>query len=1083
VSASWSVPATATSGLYFARPARDDTGGATVIYFVVRADESTSDLLFQTSDSTWEAYNNWGGNSLYQGTAPTSNGRAYKVSYNRPLIIDASSGGLGDYSSPLHAEYPMIRWLEANGYDMSYFTDVDSDRNGSLIRNHKAFLSVGHDEYWSGPQRGNVEAARDAGVNLAFFSGNESFWKTRWENSTDVSGTPYRTLVCYKESWDNAQIDPQDSSPTWTWTGTWRDKRFSPPADGGRPENSMSGTAYMNDRTSVDLGISMTVPAADAKLRFWRNTAVANLTAGQVATLGQYTVGYETDEDLDNGFRPAGLIDMSSTTFNSPSHVQVPWGTVVGPGTSTHTITLYRASSRALVFAAGSVQWSWGLDGNHNDTSTTPDPSMEQATVNLFADMNLQPASLQSGLVAATASTDTVPPTSTITYPTSSTFVQVGVPITITGTASDAGGGVVAGVEVSVDGGVSWHPAVGRTSWSYTWTPAVSGPTVIKSRATDDSLNLETPSAGVSVTVSRSNFLSIWSGSTTPTNVDSGDPSAVEVGVKFRSDVAGPISGIRFYKSSANTGVHVGNLWSSTGTLLASATFTNETASGWQQVNFSTPVSIQANATYIASYHTNVGHYSEDDYYFTNSGVDNAPLHALKDGVDGGNGIYVYGSSSGFPNQPYLASNYWVDVVFNTSAGPTVTSETPAPGATLVATSTTVTATFDRSVVATTISFVLKDSSNNTVAATVSYNDTNHTATLTPNASLANSITYTATVSGAKDANGNGMAAPVTWSFTTIGAGSFTIWSSSATPTNADSGDMNAIEVGMKFRSDVAGQISGIRFYKSTLNTSAHVGNLWSGTGTLLASATFTIETASGWQQVNFSTPVSILANTTYVASYHTAVGHYADDPNYFANSGVDNAPLHALKNGVDGGNGIFVVGLLSAFPNQSSLASNYWVDVVLTTQQGGGALPPSPSGALPPSLSGDNSPQLSSDALGNSLSLESVTGPATPIQANGAWLGEDGGLVAGNSSTSESSAIDGGTNVRDAIFIQMSNANEATSIRWEALPDWFADPLDQLWVVRVSEKDKIGNGLGSVFSTPVADFPPLVKSFNKTAR
>jgi hypothetical protein len=341
-----------------------------------------------------------------------------------------------------------------------------------------------------------------------------------------------------------------------------------------------------------------------------------------------------------------------------------------------------------------------------------------------------------------------------------------------------------------------------------------------------------------------------------------------------------------------------------------------------------------------------------------------------------------------------------------------------------VAIKTTVTATFDRSVVTTTISFVLKDSSNNTVASTVSYNDTTHTATLTPNASLANSLTYTATVSGAQDANGNSMAAPVNWSFTTIGTGPVTIWSSSATPTNADSGDMNAIEVGVKFRSDVAGQISGIRFYKSTLNSGVHVGNLWSSSGSLLASATFTIETASGWQQVNLSTPVSIQANTTYVASYHTNVGHYADDPNYFANSGVDTAPLHALRDGLDGGNGVFLDGLLSAFPNQSSLASNYWVDVVLTPQQGGGALPPSPSGALSPSFSGDNWPLRSPGVLGNSLSLESVTVPATPIQPNGGWLGEDGGLVGGNSSTVGNSASDDETSVRDAIFMQMRNAS-----------------------------------------------------------
>ena len=103
-----------------------------------------------------------------------------------------------------NAEYPMVRWLEANGYDVSYSTGVDTDRRGELIPNHKVFMSVGHDEYWSGEQRANVEAARDAGVHLAFFSGNEIFWKTRWENSMDGSNTPYRTLVCYKETWDNA---------------------------------------------------------------------------------------------------------------------------------------------------------------------------------------------------------------------------------------------------------------------------------------------------------------------------------------------------------------------------------------------------------------------------------------------------------------------------------------------------------------------------------------------------------------------------------------------------------------------------------------------------------------------------------------------------------------------------------------------------------------------------------------------------------------------------------------------------------------------------------------------------------------
>ena len=118
--------------------------------------------------------------------------------------------------------------------------------------------------------------------------------------------------------------------------------------------------------------------------------------------------------------------------------------------------------------------------------------------------------------------------------------------------------------------------------------------------------------------------------------------------MKFRSDTAGYITGIRFYKASTNTGTHVGNLWTSTGTRLATATFTNETASGWQQVNFSTPVAITANTVYVASYHTNTGHYSGDQNYFTGKGMDSPPLHALADGVSGVNGVYAYGSSQQF---------------------------------------------------------------------------------------------------------------------------------------------------------------------------------------------------------------------------------------------------------------------------------------------------------------------------------------------------------------------------------------------------------------------------------------------------
>jgi hypothetical protein len=485
ISASWAVPSTATSGVYFARLLRLDTGETGAIIFVVRNDSSHSDILVQTSDPTWQAYNDYGGNSLYSGNPV---GRAFKVSYNRP--VNATQSTHGDFIS---YEYPIVRFLEANGYDVTYFTGVDTDRNGALITQHKVFMAIGHDEYWSGGQRANVEAARAAGVNLAFLSGNEVFWKTRWEASMDGANTPYRTLVCYKETATNgtyprSAIDPADPP---TWTGLWRDMRFSPPADGGRPENALSGTW---SAVSAPQDNAITVPQADGQMRFWRNTSIATLGPGQVATLPQSTLGYESDEDPDNGFRPAGIIHLSTTTASVSQYFYFSptSGYSVGNGTETHHLILYRASSGALVFGAGTIHWSWGVESDHVGYSGSPaDPNMRQAMVNLFADMGAQPATLQAGLVSATASTDTIPPTSTITSPAPGTAVTAGSQVTVTGTAQDFGGGVVGGVEVSVDGGATWHPAVGRENWSYVFTAATSGTLTVQSRAVDDSGNLE----------------------------------------------------------------------------------------------------------------------------------------------------------------------------------------------------------------------------------------------------------------------------------------------------------------------------------------------------------------------------------------------------------------------------------------------------------------------------------------------------------------------------------------------------------------------------------------------------------------
>jgi hypothetical protein len=1522
VSASWTVPSTAVSGLYLAHLKRDDTntGNGSLIPFVVRDDTSHSGILFQTDDETWQAYNTYPststGNSLYQCTnnCPAPSHASYtgasKVSYNRPWQSGADDIQNGSAASWfMYAEYNMIRFMEENGYDVSYTSGVDVSQPGyaSIIEQHKIFVTAGHDEYWSGQQRANVTAARDAGVNMAFFTGNEVFWKTRWEPSIDGSNTPNRTLVTYKETHYDAPVDPKDPP---TWTGTWMDPRFSPPGDGGQPQNALTGQLFDVNANAGTTDIK--VPASYSKLRFWRNTRVATLASGQTATLdqGAGTLGYEWDVDTDNGFRPPGLMDLSSTTY-SGAQIFTDYGSnTINQlnGTATHHLTLYRAASGALVFGAGTVQWVWGLDnGTGSGNGGGPvDQAMQQATVNLFADMgNVQPATPMAGITPATQTTDTTPPTSTITSPAQNATLSNGSSVTISGTATDAGGGVVAGVEVSTDGGTTWHPVTtmsavnASVTWTYNWVAHGSPSAAIKTRAVDDSGNLETPGPGI--TVNMSCPCSIWGPATTPGTIDSGDPASIEVGVKFQADTFGYVTGIRFYKASTNTGTHIGNLWSSTGQLLASATFTGETGSGWQQVNFSQPVQINKNTTYIASYFAPKGHYSEDGSYFyttppmgtnpTITNVDSPPLHALRNTNGVANGVFSYSGSSTFPTGSTDATNYYVDPVFTAqtfttppgqvgnvsatagfasatvtwsapttgdqptaytitpyigsaaqtpttvpgnpaptsavvsgltngttytftvtasnpagtgpespqsnavtpsasalhvdnggfengvtswtaggaapptatttqfhsgsssavlgtvspaqealgdsnlaqtvtipptgtttlsfwyrpatkddicsgsgctfdwqeaqirttsgqtlasvfksnsnsqtwtqvnfdmtpyagqnvvlwfnvhqdgstdptwmylddvtlfqagapsaptgvtatagngsatvswtapsdnggstitkytvtpfigstaqtpvtvtgsppatstnvtgltngtsytftvtatnatgtspasspsnavtpnnlpgaptgvtatagnasatvswtapsnnggstitkytvtpfigstaqtpvtvtgsppatstnvtgltngtsytftvtatnatgtgpasspsnavtpsalpgaptgatatggdsaatvswtapssnggsaitsytvtpfvgsaaqtpvtvtgsppatstnvtgltngtsytftvtatnangtgpasapsnavtpAAPPSVTGVTPAAGSTGNAVSVAPTATFSQAVVPSTVSFTLKDSGGNTVAGTVGFNTGNTVATFTPTNSLVASATYTATVSGAQNTNGTPMSSPVTWSFTTAGPQCpCTIWQGAAPSGAVDAADTSAVNLGVQFQAASSGFITGVRFYKETDNTGTHVGSLWSSTGTLLASGTFSGESASGWQELDFSSPVAVTAGTTYVASYHTNTGHYAQTSNGLA-SAVTNGPLTALAGG-----GVYVYGSGNAFPSNSFNASNYWVDVVYS--QSAGSTPPQVTGVTP---------------------------------------------------------------------------------------------------------------------------------------
>eukprot|EP01043_Picozoa_sp_COSAG02_P062348 COSAG02_NODE_8579_length_2516_cov_1.680596_2_plen_671_part_01 len=408
---------------------------ASHVYFVVRATpDREAAIVVQTADTTWQAYNTYGGACLYgtfgsQWCDPGAP-RSYVASYNRPLVTR-------DYraiNAPFGAEYPLIRFLEQNGYDVAYQSGLDTHMRGLAGRNCEGvvdpqlFISVGHDEYWSGPQRTAVEAARDRGVNLAFMSGNEVYWRIRWEftdgthsgSETQPSIEP-RIMVCYKDSHATKRLDPVDNE----WTGVWRDNREINPL-GAMPENALTGQVYVSDTWA---NYPIIVPPEYSRHRFWRHTAAADqrphpkgdsvvndeseqnnvddgLQSGVVLLKG--LIGHEFDEDVDNGVRPAGLMRLSRTTIDNVVYLQ-DHSKVFDTGSATHTLTLYRAQSGALVFGAGTCQWSWGLDPHHDSPAgvpphvanpyvtrvgrdlAAPDHSVQQSTVNLFIDMGVPP--------------------------------------------------------------------------------------------------------------------------------------------------------------------------------------------------------------------------------------------------------------------------------------------------------------------------------------------------------------------------------------------------------------------------------------------------------------------------------------------------------------------------------------------------------------------------------------------------------------------------------------------------------------------------------------------------------------------
>jgi hypothetical protein len=365
-----------TSGLYVAKLTDQGSGKQAYIWFVVRDDSRNSDILFQSSFNTFLAYSYTGDvnarHSLYAFNS-TDGQRAFKVSYDRPFA--QTIYGSGEFNTLFRWEYNMVRWLESQGYDVNYVTNVDVHANPQLLLNHKIFLSVGHDEYWSKEGRDNVEAARDSSqkVNLGFFSANSCFWRVRFENSS--TGVANRVTGCYKENW------AQDPSGSTEPTNKWRSPQNN------RPENSLLGVMYTAYISDLYGGFDFVV--ANSNHPYYAHT---NLNNGDTLT---QLVGFEWDAVVNNGQTPPGLVMLGQSPV-TPLVIDED----VPPGTNTQISNAvhYVANSGAKVFSTGSIQWLWALDSDEVYPNRV-DISAKQMVVNIFADMDALPVTPDANII------------------------------------------------------------------------------------------------------------------------------------------------------------------------------------------------------------------------------------------------------------------------------------------------------------------------------------------------------------------------------------------------------------------------------------------------------------------------------------------------------------------------------------------------------------------------------------------------------------------------------------------------------------------------------------------------------------
>lgn len=423
----WSPPAWAPSGMYVLRLNRTG-GGASHVMFVVRDDARVADLMLMPADSTWNAYNAWGGmgsgqyggNSLYFGTSVDQYNTdcAHYVSYDRPVVNRgaADSGrayGAVEWSTFFTGEYPMLRFLERNGFDVKYYSCLDAagDATGTHLAGNgttrggvKAGMFVGHNEYWSDGMRSGWERAKNLGVSVFSCASNEVFWRLAGA-SPDADGRP-RVFECQKSTiGGRGNTRPQ-------WTGTWRDPDGAGKG-GNNPENTFTGTIFMVNGPDLR---ALVVPFAGgySAQPLWRGTSVAALTTGQSFTSPSQILGFEWDTYGAGGSTTTGNAFLaaahprarfcSNVTYTVSSLVLTDAGDEYGTGDVTHRLVVHPGGAGGIVFGTGSINWALGVDdaNTYQQGSDNTSSAIQQATVNMLVDMGANPASLMVTLVQPT---------------------------------------------------------------------------------------------------------------------------------------------------------------------------------------------------------------------------------------------------------------------------------------------------------------------------------------------------------------------------------------------------------------------------------------------------------------------------------------------------------------------------------------------------------------------------------------------------------------------------------------------------------------------------------------------------------